>query len=365
MVSSYECVLVIEVRPFDGDPADLAAFINACWNERYLARDLIPTYSAADLRWQILDSPDKSFHLVAHDAGRLVGCFLADRVRVRLNGQAVEGTQGSYLSVHPDYAARGVATRLINALERLHRQHDLKFFLGYVNSSPTSSAYKFWSSFQRTFPKRYRTLGPVHFWMRFLKAGRMASRLDNTAEALGLKALSVLQPAPHVRAGSTVRPFRPCDLAASHLLLDAGAQRHRLAQLWDAAELCHELRECHAAHTLVSSDGSGVQGLATSFHWPMKGRGTIPAEAIDLLLLRGLSAAGKRELVSACVAGIAARGAWVAVLPRPDFSDAATLLACGFVPVPSVCTLMTLFPSSELDWEGLDAAGERGALRFR
>ena len=356
---------MIEVRTFDGDPADLAAFINACWNDRYLARDLIPTYSAADLRWQMLDAPDTSFHLVAYDGKQLVGCFLADRVRVRLNGQAVEGTQGSYLSVRPEDAARGVATRLINALERLHRQHDLKFFLGYVNASPTSSAFKFWSSFQRTFPGRYRTLGPVHFWMRFLKAGRMAAQMDNRAEELGLKVLSVLQPSPQARTGSAVRPFRPGDLAASHLLLDAGAQRHRLAQLWDAPQLHHELRESHAAHTLVSSDGCGVQGLATSFHWPMKGRGTIPAEVIDLLLLHGLSAEEKRELVSACVAGIAARGAWVAVLPRPDFRDAATLLACGFVPVPSVCTLMTLFPSAELDWSGLERAGERGALRFR
>lgn len=356
---------MIEIRSFDGDPADLAAFINACWNDRYLARDLIPTYSAADLRWQMLDAADTSFHLVAYDGKQLVGCFLADRVRVRLNGQSVEGTQGSYLSVHPDYAARGVATRLINALERLHRQHDLNFFLGYVNSSPTSSAHKFWSSFQRTFPKRYRTLGPVHFWMRFLKAGRMASQLDNRAEELGLKALSLLQPAPAARAGSSVRAFRPGDLAACHLLLDAGAQRHRLAQLWDAAELHHELGAPDSAHTLVSSNGCGVQGLATSFHWPMKGRGTIPAEVIDLLIFDGLSAAGKRELLGACVAGILARGAWVAVLPRPDFSDAAVLLACGFVPIPRVCTLMTLFPSAELDWSGLERAGERGALRFR
>ncbi|ULH14289.1 GNAT family N-acetyltransferase (plasmid) [Deinococcus sp. KNUC1210] len=352
---------MIEVRPFCGDPADLAAFINACWNDRYLARDLIPTYSAADLSWQMLESPDRSFHLAAYDGSQLVGCFLADRVRVRLNGQSVEGTQGSYLSVHPDYGARGVATRLINTLERLHRAHDLKFFLGYVNSSPTSSAYKFWSSFQRTFPKRYRTLGPVQFWMRFLKAGHMASELDNAAEAAGLKVLSLLQPAPAVRAGSPVRPFHSGDLAACHLLLDAEAQRHRLAQLWNAADLRHELAASPVSHTLVSSNGSGVQGFATSFHWPMKGRGRIPAEVIDLLLLHDLSAAGKRELLRSCVADIAARGAWVAVLPRPDFRDAATFLACGFVPVPNVCTLMTLFPSAELDWAGLDGSGLSGA----
>ncbi|GGR20634.1 GNAT family N-acetyltransferase [Deinococcus ruber] len=356
---------MIEVRPFDGDPADLAAFINACWNDRYLARDLIPTYTAADLCWQMLDSPDRSFHLAAYDGPELVGCFLADRVRVRLNGQTIEGTQGSYLSVHPEYGTRGVATRLINTLERLHRAHDLKFFLGYVNASPTSSAYKFWSSFQRTFPKRYRTLGPVHFWMRFLKAGRMASELDNAAEALGLKALSVLQPAPAARAGSSVRALRSGDLAACHLLLDAGAQRHRLAQLWDADSLRHELATSPVSRTLVSSNGSGVQGLATSFHWPMQGRGRIPAEVIDLLLFTDLSAAGKRELLRSCVADIAARGAWVAVLPRPDFRDAATFLACGFVPIPAVCTLMTLFPSAELDWSELSGAGERGALRFR
>ena len=205
----------------------------------------------------------------------------------------------------------------------------------------------------------------VHFWMRFLQAGRTASQLDNAAEELGLKALSLLQPAPRVRAGANVRVFLPGDLAACHLLLDAGAQRHRLAQLWDTAGLHHELGAPDSAHTFVSSDGCGVQGFATSFHWPMKGRGRIPAEVIDLLIFGGLSAAGKRELLSACVAGAMARGAWVAVLPRPDFRDAATLMGCGFVPIPKVCTLVTLFPSAELDWSGLERSGERGALRFR
>ncbi|WP_425144791.1 GNAT family N-acetyltransferase [Deinococcus sp.] len=361
---------MIEVRPYDGSPDELAAFINACWAGRYLARDLIPHYSGADLRWQMLGGPDHDLHLAAYDGSRLVGCFLAERVRVRLCGDEVAGSQGSYLSVDPAYAARGVATRLINALERLHRAHHLKFFLGYVNASPRSSAYQFWSAFRRAFPKRYRTIGPVQFWMRFLRAGCMAEQLDHAAESLGLRVLSRLQAAPGAGQRSPVRPFQPSDLAGCHLLLDAGAQRHRLGQLWDGPALAHQLHASGSSQTLVYPDGAGVGGFASAFRWPLKGRGHIPAEIIDLLLLDGLPPAGKRELLRACVAGIAARGAWVAVAPRPDFCEAATFLACGFVPVPQVCTLMTLFAAPELDWSGLDGvgltgAGERGALRFR
>ena len=358
---------MIEVRPYDGDPQDVATFINSCWQKRYLARDLIPVYSAGDLSWQMLGGPDPSLHLAAYDGARLVGCFLAERLTLNVDGQAVEGSQGSGFSVHPEYAARGVATRLIGALERAHRQQGLRFFLGYVNASPTASAYRFWSAFQRAFPNRYQTLSRVQFWMRFLRPGRMAEQLDHPAEALGLKLLHRLQRPPVRRQRTGVRPYRASDLAACHLLLDAQSQAHRVSQLWTSGDLARQLDSPPAAQTLVSADtaGGGVQGLCTSFSWPLKGRGQIPAEVIDLFLPGHLSAAQSRELLRSAVADIASRGAWVAIAPRPDARDAATFLACGFVPVPGVCTLMTLFKDPALNLSGLDRPWALGPLRFR
>ncbi len=363
---------MIEVRPYDGTAHDLADFINSCWQERYLARDLIPVYSEGDLRWQMLGGPDPSLHLAAYDGARLVGCFLAERLTLRVDGQTVEGSQGSGFSVHPEYAARGVATRLIGALERAHRLKGLRFFLGYVNASPTASAHRFWSAFQRTFPNRYQTLCGVGFWMRFLRPAEMAGQLDHPAEALGLKALHRLQRPPVRRQQSGARPYRASDLAACHLLLDAQTQTHRVSQLWDSGDLARQLDSPPTAQTLVhagsvpaGSAEAGVQGLCTSFSWPLKGRGRIPAEVIDLFLPGHLSAAQARELLRAAVAEIASRGAWVAIAPRPDARDAATFLACGFVPVPKVCTLMTLFKDPELNLSGLSRPGALGPLRFR
>ena len=55
------------------------------------------------------------------DGGRLVGCFLAERLDFQVDGQEMPGSQGSWFSVLPEYASSLVATKLINALERRHR----------------------------------------------------------------------------------------------------------------------------------------------------------------------------------------------------------------------------------------------------
>ncbi|THF70277.1 GNAT family N-acetyltransferase [Deinococcus sp. Arct2-2] len=364
----------IEVRPFDGDPAELAALINLSWQGRYLARDLIPVYDAQSLGWQVLDTGEDShdFRLAAYDGGRLVGCFLADRLTLRVGAEIRHGTQGSYLSVHPDYASRGVATRLINALERAHRRHGLEFMLGYVNAAPHTPAAQFWTAFQRAFPARYRPLKSVHFWMRFLNARAVVGALGHPAERAGLRALSALQGGPRRntvgRSGGEVRPYTLADLPACHLLLDRAAARSDLAQLWDASGLAHQFHsppQSHRlaqSHTLVSQIHGHIQGFSTSFAWPLHSRSHIPAEAIDLLLLDDLTPTARRHLLHATAAASAERGAWLTLAARTDARHAATFLACGFIPVPQVCTLMLLFPAPNLRLDGLTRVGP---LRLR
>ncbi|WP_019008405.1 GNAT family N-acetyltransferase [Deinococcus aquatilis] len=375
----------IEVRPFDGDPAQLADLINLSWQGRYLARDLIPVYDAPGLSWQVLDAGEDSrdFRLAAYDGGRLVGCFLADRLTLRVGGQIRHGTQGSYFSVHPDYAACGVATRLINALERAHRLHGLDFMLGYVNTASHTPAAQFWTAFQRAFPARYRALRPVHFWMRFLNARAVAGAMGHPAERAGLQALSLLQSAlrrlnsenlssGHLTFGrgrEEVRPYTPADLPACHLLLDRAAAHSGLAQLWDASPLARQLYSPpqFQSHTLVSGPASQVQGFSNSFSWPLHSRSSIPAETIDLLLFDDLTPAARRRLLHATAAASAERGAWLTLAARTDARHAATFLACGFVPVPQVCTLMMLFPAPDLKFGGLNSDGLHtvGPLRLR
>ncbi|THF85589.1 GNAT family N-acetyltransferase [Deinococcus sp. KSM4-11] len=351
---------MIEIRPFDGDAAELAALINASWQGRYLARDLIPVYDGPGLQWQVLGVPDHSLHLSAWDGARLVGCFLADHVTLRVAGQAWRGSQGSYFSVHPEYAARGVARRLLAALERAHREQALAFMLGYVNSSRSAPAYQFWSRFEKAFPTKYTTLRSVGFWMRFLQPRRMAAVMDHAAEALGLRALSVLQRPPQDRCG--VRPFTAADAVAAHLLLDRAALHSSVAQLWEPGALRTELT---GAHTLVFPLQERVGGFSTSFPWPLRSRGVIPAEVIDLLLMNDLNPEQRRTLLNATAHASAARGAWVSIAPTSDWRHGATFAACGFVPIPKVCTLMMLFPDKTLDLHAARHAKTTGPLRFR
>ncbi|UQN09209.1 GNAT family N-acetyltransferase [Deinococcus sp. QL22] len=358
----------IEVRPFDGNPADLAALINLSWQNRYLARDLIPVYDAQTLGWQVLNTGEDSrdFRLAAYDGGRLVGCFLAGRLTLRVGAEIRHGTQGSYFSVHPDYAARGVASRLMNALERAHRRHQLDFMLGYVNAAPHTPAAQFWTAFQRAFPARYRPLKSVHFWVRFLNARAAAGALGHPAERAGLRILSALQSAPRrlnaAQNSGEVRSFTPADLPACHLFLDRAAAHSDLAQLWDASALAHQLYSPPVSHTLVSALNGHIQGFSTSFAWPLHSRSSLPAEAIDLLLLDDLTPAARCHLLQATAAASAERGAWLTLAARTDACHAATFLACGFVPVPQVCTLMLLFPVPDLKLDDLRTVGP---LRLR
>lgn len=356
---------MIEVRPFDGDPADLAAMINASWQGRYLARDLIPVYDGPGLAYQVLGAPNRSLHLAAYDGARLVGCFLAEPVTLRVAGEVWRGSQGSYFSVRPEDSSRGVATRLIARLQREHRDQGLAFMLGYVNSSPTAPAYQFWTRFRQSFPQWYAGLRDVHFWMRFLRPRDMARQMDHPAEALGLRVLSALQGPPGARGRGTPRALRDTDGAAAHLLLDRSAARAALAQLWETPGAVRRELHAPAAHTLVMPSGGGVAGLSKAFRWPLRGLGEIPAEAVDLLLLDDLGAAQRRSLLRATAHGSAARGAWVCVAPRLDWAHADSFLACGFVPVPKVCTLMMLFPDPTLDLHAVRASTRAGPLRFR
>ena len=355
---------MIEVRPFGGDPAELAALVNASWQGRYLARDLIPVYDAAGLQYQVLGDPDSSLQLAAYDGRRLVGCFLADHLTLRVAGERWRGSQGSYFSVHPDYASRGVGLRLINRLERAHREQALAFMLGYVNSSKTAPAYQFWTRFRRSFPKRYRALRDVQFWMRFVKPQALSGVMDNAAEALGLRALLLLQGVPRSQPNPHLRPFTPADQAACHLLLDRAAARSPLAQVWDSGALRRELSDDQAA-TLVYTSAGSAAGFSTSFRWPLLSKGSIPAEVVDLLLMDDLNAGERRALLNATVRASAERGAWISIVPRTDGRYADTLLSCGFVPVPKVCTLIMLFPDPQLDLGAVRAANSAGPIRFR
>ena len=359
---------MIEVRSFDGDPDELVALINCAWQERYLSKDLIPVYDRAGLEWQILQSKEGShpFHLAAYDGAKLVGCFLAERLSFQVEGETVPGTQGSWFSVLPEYASSRVAIRLINALERAHREHEMRLFLGYVNHTQGTSAKVFWDAYAHAFPQRYRSICDVHFWTRFLRHGDVADRLSSGLERAGVRLLSMVQGIPRVGGGSgpTIRPFEGGDLDGCLALLNAHAFTRGLGQVWDAPTLIRQLTDPHhtppVATTLVVEGEGGIQGLANAFSWPMKGSGTFPAAVVDLMVADGLPPRDQRRLLTATTAALAAQGAALVMAPAYSFDRKGLFAGAGFVPLPSVCTLMTLFPDPALSFDPSPAQ-----LRFR
>lgn len=349
---------MIEVRAFEGDRQELVDLINAAWQGRYLTRDMIPTYDAEVLCWQILDSPpvEPALHLAAYDGSRLVGCFLAQRRCFSYQGQTLEGSQGSWFSVHPDYASSGVGIKLVNALERAHRELDLAFFLGVVNASPTTPAYQFWGKYARAFPTRFQTLAPIHFWMRFLKPAEVAARMGHPEEAFGIRLLSLLQPRVRRRNRALLRDYHPKDLSGVLRLLQRTQQG--LWQRWSEAELGHQL-EGNPAQTLIL-EKQQIAGVANFCRYPMKGKGSIHNALIDLLAFDDLGFSERLQLLQGATERIAEQGYQMAFVPVFGFSDVLVFLASGYIPVPKVCNLISLFAQTPLD-----PAAIRTPLLFR
>jgi GNAT superfamily N-acetyltransferase len=355
---------MIEVRSFDGDPNELVAVINRSWQDRYLAKDLIPVYDRDALEWQVLRSRSTSqpLHLAAYDKGKIVGCVLAERLDFLVDGKEIPVSQGSWFSVLPEYASSLVATKLLNTLERRHREMGLGFFLGYMNRSPSSKSFQFWKAFAKAFPKRYRNVCTVHFWMRFVRHRDVAAQLSNPYEAAYLRCLSWVQPRPRTKRGGPMRPFRSEDLEACQRLLQARASSRGFGQTWSCQEtlLRHltDTAQTAQASTIVLEGETGIAGLASTFPWPMKSKGVFPAAVVDVLHASKRSA--RLSLLRAATADAADRGAAAVVAPVFSWADALTYVRAGYLPIPEVCTLAALFADPALKLDGIPAA-----LRFR
>ena len=343
---------MIEVRPYRGPTAPLVELIGRAWGERYEPRDLMPAVDAPGLEWQCPAPPPEgdSLHLAAWHGERLVGCFLAEIIDIKLNSINARASQGSWFSVLSGEGGSAAAFKLIGAMERRHRELGLAFFLGYVNCSPTSPARRFWGAYARLSPSRYREWGPLDLWMRFLDHDAALQAVDHPLERLGLGLLGRIQGAPEALP-PCVRPYEPRDRDALLALLEQDSSGADLAPRWSPealdAQLTDPRHDPPQAVALVYDEG-GVKGLASTFRWALRGRQHMPLTVLDLLV----TAPGQEQARRALLRGAAAlaRRQGSAALARPALSraDAASLAGAGFVPVPQAAALMTLFADPAL-----------------
>jgi GNAT superfamily N-acetyltransferase len=121
---------MIEIRTYDGDAATLSRFSQEVWRASYEGRVTFPLWSAQYFDWQLLtESRSRDYLVAAYEGSKLIGTLLAEAFRFRLHGREVNGTTGSWLSVHPDYRRMGIGSKLFEEQRRRHLERDAPFML--------------------------------------------------------------------------------------------------------------------------------------------------------------------------------------------------------------------------------------------
>jgi len=354
---------VIEVKPFQGETAELVAVINTTWQAHYSGLKAIwrPHYENHDLEWQVLHAGPEHlpFRLAAYDGDRVIGCFLGQKHSFKVNGRMTNAVQGSFFSVLPEFSASPAAIKLINAMERQCKSHDVDFFLGYINYAKNSPAFHFWSKYARAFSSRFREVGPVDFWIRITNPKDFGGQLMRFSEKFALQCarlLSVLTPSknePHIRA------FEDEDLSDCLKLLKTD-ENITFSQVWSENELRSQLSSERSAKTVVYQDGAGIGGFCNYYWTDYAYNERFRCAIIDLLEFGALKLKQRRSLLAAGTRSLSDAGATAVMIPAVSREYWWTFLSCGYVPIQSICHLVCLYPKEDLDF-----TGRRGTFKFR
>lgn len=326
---------MIEIRTFDGDPAELAAFTVGVWRQTYEGRMLLMLWSADYLRRELFPEDDRCrpFLIAAYDGSHLVGSHPSRPLRVRLHGQEIPATWGSFLSVDPEYRRQGVALRLQHEWARRHREQGMCLNFGYQYvRSRRALGPKFW--LQQ--PERIPIVHKLGTWVRPLDHAAVARFQLHRLEAWGSRLLGLWQRRPRPPRGlSGIRAYQPSDLESCQTLVAEAGASADLAYLWDDAMLGRQLQFPPVSETMVLERDGRVAGLVNYSLLEVLGRCQMTVALIELLAFGSLRFAERRGLVQAALYQMAARGAKAAMMLRASTYGRREMWVAGFLPTPT------------------------------
>ncbi len=326
----------MEIRTYEGSEHELADFVCGAWRNLYGGRMAIPLWTPEYFAWQVdFEDPVSRNHLIAaYDGSQLVGTILGIPFEFRTNGQTWSGTQGSWLSVHPDYLRRGLGSQMRQEMLQRHSDEGRLAQVGFVfYGSRRSLAPSFW--------KKQRELGTTilrraGFWVRVLDADRAAGWNPKRGEALMTRLLRKTVWSPRVGAGSlTIRPFAPGDLDDCVALAQESADSTDLALAWQPKNLLRHLHGGGVGRSLVAADGERIRGFVSYHCLPFLGKTIEPVGVIDLLVLDRLKGSEQNRLLNVMLDDMKGQGAILALRIRLGDVAVRPLIRAGFVPRPA------------------------------
>ena len=324
---------MIGIRTFDGTAAELSDFVVGVWRRSYKGKMPVPLWSADFLeRELLLDGNDRPYVVAAYDGARLVACHPGRPITIRIRGEAIGGSLGSFLSVDPDYRRQGIAGRMQEEFARRHRERGDKVNFGYLYLRYQKSMGKqFWLKQ----PAGVVPVRRVGHWVRAFDHRAVAQWELWRFERWGSRILSVVQrPITPPRDTSGVRHYRPEDLPACLELVQQAGQLADIAYVWDAINLDRQLHYRDLARTIVIEHNGRIAGLVNYCRFDVLGRTTMATALIDLVAFGTLPQAERRRLLRAAMAQMVEEGLQAAILLRGSWYAWRTLAGAGFFPMP-------------------------------
>jgi predicted N-acetyltransferase YhbS len=328
---------MVEIRPFDSAPEEMASFLRGVWLDAGQGRVLTPLWSREYLDWQFFDNPhaERDYMLAAYDRGRMVGAFLAVDGCFRAGHCTFRGSWGSWLTVAPEYRGQFLAPQLVAAMCERHAARGSRLITGYGYPSLAGMSIEFWRAFARAWPDVV-SIGPaIAIWVRILDAKAVIRASYSWVDTVMYGALAGL--ASWSRADGThpsVRPARPEDVPACLDMLEDAAGSLPFSFVWQAPRLAHQLCYGTVAQSLVAiHDGTVVAWI--NFHQlQLNGRQRVPIGVIDHFVVRPphIMRYGA-ALLRAALVKMRARGDAAAIILNLPLWPRSSLIRCGFVPL--------------------------------
>ncbi|REJ72246.1 MAG: GNAT family N-acetyltransferase [Planctomycetota bacterium] len=323
---------MLDVRTYAGDAATLSEFVGRVWRATYADRMPLPVWDERFFDWQLTwRTAEERPHCVAvYDGDRLVGTLLGEEFRFRWFDSEHLGTQGSWLTVEPEYRRQGVGKLLLEELKRRHRERGADFQIGYgYHGSRLSLGPKFW----KTHPEGTVVPRSLGFSVRVLNPRAVAAWELSRLEGWGARGLEWWQPRPEKwQPDSHVREYRSEDLASclelSHGLLD----HVEVGIMWEQDRLAHQLDYKDYPQTLVYETDGQVAGFINYHRMEYLGRGTIRMAMIDLFAVGDLPLPAQVALMKTALSRMHKEGVDVAMLLRTPCFPGGVLWRTGFIP---------------------------------
>ncbi|HEV8003121.1 MAG TPA: hypothetical protein VGP63_24760 [Planctomycetaceae bacterium] len=321
---------MIEIRTYEGEPQELAAFCTNIWKTRYQGKMPVWLWAGSFFDWELFsDRPGaRDFLVVAYDGTRLIGAHPAKPVHFHWRGEPIFGTSGAYFSVDPAYESQAVSLKLVLEQRRRHRDRGAQFDMGYLIMSTQSAMGKeFWLRL-----KAMQVVAKVSLWTRMIDHRALTEFAVSARDRWGSKLMGLVQGRPKPPADpSRVRPYRAADL---HDCLELSRELSRAADfgiVWDEVSLARQLAFPNVPRTLVFELDGRVRGFVNFSKQPFWGRREILVGMIDLLCTHRLNARQTRDLLRAALVEMAEAGCHVATLLGTQGVPIGSLLRTGFI----------------------------------